>query len=77
MPIFSLINITEPDPIKYGQNLHMSFSPHSKNMSDWANIINGKDGWFDEVENMDCANVIKFRYYQYAKSLTSLIKKTF
>jgi hypothetical protein len=47
----------------------MSFSPHSKNMSDWANIINGKDGWFDEVENMDCANVIKFRYYQYAKSL--------
>ncbi|XP_046450715.1 venom allergen 5-like [Daphnia pulex] len=54
----------EPDPIKYGQNLHMSFSPHSKNMSDWANIINGKDGWFDEVDNMDCANVIKFRSCQ-------------
>ena len=41
----------------------MSFSSHPKNTSDWANIINGKDGWFDEVENMDCANVVKFRYH--------------
>ena len=55
-------HVTEPDPINYGQNLHMSFSSHPKNTSDWANIINGKDGWFDEVDYMDCTNVVTFRY---------------
>lgn len=40
----------------------MSFSSQPKNTSDWANIINGKDGWFDEVDYMDCASVVTFRY---------------
>nr|CAH0101575.1 unnamed protein product [Daphnia galeata] len=56
----------EPDPINYGQNLHMSFSSHPKNTSDWANIINGKDGWFDEVDYMDCTNVVTFKSCQTA-----------
>lgn len=54
--------ITEPDPVNYGQNLHMSFSLQSRNTTDWASVINGKDGWFNEVNYMDCASVVSFKY---------------
>ncbi|KAI9562739.1 hypothetical protein GHT06_010193 [Daphnia sinensis] len=54
----------EPDPVNYGQNLHMSFSRQPRNTTDWASVINGKDGWFDEVNYMDCASVVSFKSCQ-------------
>jgi hypothetical protein len=39
----------------------MKFSSHLANTSDWTSIINGKDGWSQEVDFMNCGKIEDFR----------------